>query len=397
VPKDRYDVVIVGGGGHGLATAYYLAKLHGITNVAVLEKGWLGGGNVGRNTTIVRSNYLLPGNEPFYEHSLKLWEGLEQDLNFNVMFSQRGVLNLCHSDAQRDAYTPARQRHADDGRDAELLDARVRSAHGPGLDFDNARFPITGGLLQPRAGTARHDAVAWGYAAGGRPALGVDIIQNCEVTGFASRGRPITGVETTRGRIGAGKVGLAVAGSSLLAEMAGMRLPIESHVLQAFVTEASSPGSTRSSPSAPGISTSASPTRAGWSSAATSTATTPMPSAATCPWSSTSPPAAWRSFPISAAVRLLRSWGGVMDMTMDGSPIIGKLPSTGSISQRRLVLWRLQGDAGLGLVLRPHRPPGLAGRAARAFTNTCYLRDNPAGVHRELWQHELPAAGPGWW
>src|SRR5881394_1779435 len=240
--KAEYDVVIVGGGGHGLATAYYLAKEHGITNVAVLEKGYIGSGNAGRNTTIIRSNYLLPGNEAFYEWSMKLWEGLEQDFNYNAMVSQRGVLNLYHSDAQRDAYARRGNAMRLHGVDAELLNRAAARRMVPFLDFENARFPVQGGLLQRRGGTARHDAVVWGYAHAAS-ALGVDIIQNCEVTGFVrdANGK-VTGVETSRGRIGAGKVGMAVAGSSSrVAAMAGLRLPIESHVLQAFVSEAIKP------------------------------------------------------------------------------------------------------------------------------------------------------------
>src|SRR5215212_7556810 len=240
-PKPSYDVVIIGGGGHGLATAYYLAKEHGIANVAVLEKGYLGSGNVGRNTTIVRSNYLLPGNVPFYEWSMKLWEGLEQDINYNAMVSQRGVLNLYHSDAQRDAYARRGNAMRLNGIDAELLEREFVRAMVPYLDFDNARFPIQGGLLQRRAGTVRHDAVAWGYARGASD-RGVDIVQNCEVTGFTIVDGRVTGVETTRGTIRAGKIGMAVAGnSSRVARMAGLRLPIESHVLQAFVTEGLKP------------------------------------------------------------------------------------------------------------------------------------------------------------
>src|SRR5487761_274452 len=212
-PKPAYDVIIIGGGGHGLATAHYLAKTYGITRCAVLEKGWIGLGNAGRNTTIIRSNYLLPGNNPFYELSMKLWEGLEQDLNYNTMVSQRGVLNLYHSDSQRDAYVRRGNAMRVHGVDAELLNARDVRRLLPFLDFDNARFPIQGGLLQPRGGTARHDAVVWGYAraASGR---GVDIVQNCEVTGFLLEGGRVTGVKTSRGDIRARKVALAVAGNT---------------------------------------------------------------------------------------------------------------------------------------------------------------------------------------
>src|SRR3954464_6021114 len=212
-PKAEYDVIVIGGGGHGLATAYYLAKEHGITNVAVLEKGYIGSGNAGRNTTIIRSNYLLPGNNPFYELSMKLWEGLEQDLNYNAMVSQRGVLNLFHSDAQRDAAARRGNAMRMHGVDAELLDTNAVRRMLPFLDYDNARFPIQGGLLQRRGGTARHDAAAWGYARGADQ-RGVDSIENCEVTGFDSRDGGITAISTTRGPIKARKVGLAVAGNT---------------------------------------------------------------------------------------------------------------------------------------------------------------------------------------
>lgn len=198
-PRTSYDVVIVGGGGHGLSTAHYLAKEFGVRNVAVLERGWIGSGNVGRNTTIIRSNYLLPGNEPFYELSMKLWEGLEQDLNYNAMVSQRGILNLYHSDGQRDAYARRGNAMLLAGAGAELLDTEGVRKLCPFLDFDNARFPIKGGLYHARGGTARHDAVAWGYARSADQ-HGVDIIQNCEVTGFQIEGGVCKGVETSRGR-----------------------------------------------------------------------------------------------------------------------------------------------------------------------------------------------------
>src|SRR5271170_10533 len=219
-PKAEYDVVIVGGGGHGLATAYYLAKEHGLKNVAVLEKGWLGSGNVGRNTTIVRSNYMLPGNVPFYEWSIKLWEGLEQDINYNAMVSQRGVLNLYHSDAQRDAFARRGNAMRLHGVDAELLDRAQTADLVPYLDFDDARFPIQGGLLQRRGGTARHDAVVWGYARAADQ-RGVDIVQNCEVTGVQTKAGRVVAVETSRGVIHADKIAVSVAGnSSRLAAMA---------------------------------------------------------------------------------------------------------------------------------------------------------------------------------
>ena len=193
-PQKHYDVIIIGGGGHGLATAYYLAKLHGITNVAVLEKGYIGGGNTGRNTTIVRSNYQLKPNSQFYEHSMKLWEGLSQDLNYNVMFSQRGVLNLFHTDAQRDAAVYRGNAMRLNGVDSELLDLDGVRKLMPHLDFSrNTRYPVLGGLSQPRGGTARHDAVAWGFARGA-DGLGVDIIQKCEVTGIKRTGDKVLGV-----------------------------------------------------------------------------------------------------------------------------------------------------------------------------------------------------------
>ena len=328
-PQRAYDVIVIGGGGHGLATAYYLAKVHGIARVAVVEKGWIGSGNVGRNTTIIRSNYLLPGNIPFYEFSMKLWEGLEQDLNYNAMVSQRGVLNLFHSDAQRDAYVRRGNAMRLHGVDAELLDAAAVHRMAPLLDFENARFPIKGGLLQRRGGTVRHDAVAWGYARAAS-SLGVDIIQNCEVTGFIRQAGRITGVETTRGEIRAAKIGMAVAGNtSRLAQMADLRLPIETHVLQAFVSESIKP-------LIPGVVTfgaghfyiSQSDKGGlvfggdldGYNSYAQRGNMPTMEDVCT---------EGIAIIPAMGRVRMLRSWAGVMDMSMDGSPIIDRTPHAG--------------------------------------------------------------------
>ena len=238
-PKKHYDVIIVGGGGHGLATAYYLAKEFGVTNVAVIEKGYLGGGNTARNTTIVRSNYLWDESAHLYEHAMKLWEGLSQDLNYNVMFSQRGVLNLGHT--LQDMRDISRRVNANrlNGIDGEVLDAQGVKEIVPHMDCSsNTRYPVMGASWQPRGGVARHDAVAWGYARGA-DALGVDLFQQCEVTGFEIEDGTVTGVETGPfGTIKAGRVGCVVAGNSgVVAGMAGFRLPLESHPLQAFVSE----------------------------------------------------------------------------------------------------------------------------------------------------------------
>ncbi len=329
-PKPAYDIVIIGGGGHGLATAYYLASVHGLTNIAVVEKGWIGGGNAGRNTTIIRSNYGLAGNTAFYEHSMKLWEGLEQELNYNMMVSQRGVLNLFHSDGQRDAYAQRGNAMRMNGVDAELLDAGAVRQMAPFLHFDHARFPIMGGLLQRRGGTARHDAVVWGYARGASD-RGVDIIQNCEVTGFsrAADGR-ITGVETTRGHIGAGKVGVAVAGnSSQVAATAGLRLPIESHVLQAFVSEALKPV-------IPGVITLGAghfyisqSDKGGLVFGGDIDGYNSYASRGNMPVLEDVCEGGMAIMPMIGRARLLRSWGGICDMTMDGSPIIDHAPVAG--------------------------------------------------------------------
>ena len=326
-PKPAYDVVIIGGGGHGLATAYYLAKEHGITNVAVIEKGWLGGGNTGRNTTVVRSNYLWDESAALYEFSLKLWEGLSQDLNYNVMFSQRGLISLAHSQHEMQAIRRRVYAIQLNGIDSEFLTPAELQAFCPIINIDpKARFPIVGASLQRRGGTARHDAVAWGFARAA-DSRGVDIIQNCEVTGLKIENGKVVGVETMRGFIGAKKVGIAVAGhSSVLCAMAGFKLPISSHVLQALVSEPIKPVLNTVITSGlvhvyvsqsdkgelvlgAGIDSYNSYSQAG------------------------SPPitegtlnALTQLFPIFSRLRMLRQWGGIVDTCPDASPIMGKTP-----------------------------------------------------------------------
>ena len=237
-PNAAYDAVLVGGGGHGLATAYYLAKEHGIRNVAVLEKGWIGGGNTGRNTTVIRSNYFYPESVALYDFSLRLYEKLNRELNYNIMFSQRGVMIVAHSELEMEIAARIVNAMQINGTDAELLGPAEVVKRIPLLNTGpSARYPVFGGIWQGRAGVARHDAVAWGYARAA-DALGVDIIQNCEVTGFLVEAGRCTGVETTLGTIRARSVGLAVAGhSSVMAEKAGFELPIRSFSLQAMVSE----------------------------------------------------------------------------------------------------------------------------------------------------------------
>ncbi len=323
-PKPEYDIVIIGGGGHGLSTAYYLAKEHGLRNVAVLEKGYIGGGNVGRNTTIVRANYFLPGNSEFYSHSLKLWEGLEDDLNYNVMHSQRGLINLFHSDGQRDAFARRGNAMINQGDDAILLDREGVRKHLPYLDFDNVRFPVYGGLLHPRGGTARHDAVAWGYARGADQ-RGVDLIQNCEVTGIDVQNGKVTGVQTTRGAIRAKKVGIVVAGrSGQVAAMAGMRLPIESHILQAFVTEGLKPVIDHVVSFGMGHFYISQSDKGGLVFGGDLDFYASYAQRGNLPMMEHVMDAAMTLMPVIGQARVLRSWGGIMDMTPDGSPIIDK-------------------------------------------------------------------------
>jgi methylglutamate dehydrogenase subunit A len=335
-PRPRYRVVIVGGGGHGLSTAYYLASQFGITDVAVVEKGALGLGNVGRNTTIVRSNYFQPANIRFYEYSLKLWEGLEQQLNFNAMVSQRGTLNLFHTEAQRDLFTRRANQMRLLGVDAEPVSRERVKALVPLVDLDNGRYPVLGGFLQPRGGTVRHDAVAWGYARAASR-VGVDIIEHCEVTGLKRdaagvASARVSGVHTTRGLIEADTVCLAVAGnSSQLATMAGLKLPIESHVLQAFVTEPIKPVLDVVVTYGAGHFYVSQSDKGGLVFGGAIDGYNTYGQRGTLPVAEDVAMEAVTLMPALARVKVLRQWGGVMDMSMDGSPIISRTPLDGLI------------------------------------------------------------------
>ena len=328
-PKAHYDVVIVGGGGHGLATAHYLASVHGVRNVAVVEKGPIGLGNGGRNTTIVRSNYLLPSNTRFYEKSLQLWEGLEQDLNYNVMMSQRGVINIFHSDPERDAAVRRGNSMRLQGVDAVLLDREGVRAMLPMVALDNPMFPIVGGLLQPRGGTARHDAVIWGFARAA-DRRGVDILEDCEVVGIRRKGGKVAGVETTRGFIGAGKVGVAVAGAtSRLATMAGLRLPVETHLLQAFVSEAIKPYLNCVATFGAGHFYISQSDKGGLVFGGNLDGYNSYSQRGNLPLVEHLMGAAVAMIPSLSRLRVLRQWAGIMDMSMDGSPFICKTPIEG--------------------------------------------------------------------
>ncbi len=329
-PKPAYEVIIVGGGGHGLATAYYLAKEHGITNVAVLEKGWLGGGNTGRNTTIVRSNYLWDEAAHLYELSLRLWEGLSQDINYNVMFSQRGVLNLGHSlQDMRDIHRRVNANRLQ-GIDAEVLSAAQVKAMVPILNTSpGARYPVLGASLQRRGGVARHDAVAWGLARAA-DARGVDIIQNCTVTGIRRENGRVVGVQTSRGYIGAGKVGVVAAGhSSVIAAMADLRLPLESHPLQALVSEPMKPvihtvimsnavhGYISQSDKGDLVIGAGIDQYAGYGQRGSFHVIEGTLAAIV------------ELFPSLSRVRMNRQWGGIVDVCPDACPILGKTPVRG--------------------------------------------------------------------
>ncbi len=329
-PKREYDVIIVGAGGHGLATAYYLAKEHGVTNVAVLEKGWLGGGNTGRNTTIIRSNYLRDESAAIYDHALKLYEGLSQELNYNIMFSQRGVLNLAHN--LHDLRELSRRVNAIrlNGIDSEILTTEQVKAMVPIMNTSpHSRYPVLGASLQRRGGTARHDAVAWGFARGA-DARGVDIIQNCEVTGIKRNGAGVEGVQTSRGFIEAKKIGVVAAGhSSVLADMVGLRLPIESHPLQALVSEPIKPVLDAVVMSA-AVHVYVSQSDKGEL----------VIGAGIDSYNSYAQRGSFQVvqhqigallelFPIFSRLRMLRQWGGIVDVCPDASPIISKAPIKG--------------------------------------------------------------------
>jgi len=329
-PKKKYDVIVIGGGGHGLATAYYLASQHGIRNVAVLEKNWIGGGNTGRNTTIVRSNYLWDESAHLYEKSLQLWEGLSQELNYNVMFSQRGVMNLGHT--LQDIRDIERRSNANylNGIDSEVLSPKQIRQIVPIMNTSpNARYPVLGASFQRRGGVARHDAVAWGFArAADRE--GVDILQNCEVTGILRERGVVSGVETSRGRIGATKVGVAAAGhSSVIGSMAGLRLPIESHPLQALVSEPLKPvlhtvvmsnavhGYISQSDKGELVIGAGVDSYVGYGQRGSFSIIEGNIAAIV------------ELFPVFSRVRMLRQWGGIVDVCPDACPIIGKTPIRG--------------------------------------------------------------------
>jgi len=329
-PKPSYDVVIVGGGGHGLGTAYYLAREHGIRHVAVLEKGWIGGGNTGRNTTVIRSNYLFPESAALYDHALRMWESLAQELNYNVMFSPRGVMMLAHT--VHDEQVSRRHVHANRaaGVDNEWLTPAEAKAFCPPLNIGDIRYPVRGAALQRRGGTARHDAVAWGYARAA-DSLGVDIIENCEVTGIHRHDDgSVAGVETTRGTIRAPRVGVVAAGhSSVVMKMAGVELPLESYPLQAFVSEPVKPVFpcvVMSNTVHAYISQS---DKGELVIGAGTDAYTSYTQRGGLHITAHALEAICELFPMFRRLRMLRSWGGIVDVTPDRSPIIARTPVPG--------------------------------------------------------------------
>ena len=306
-PKQEYDVIIIGGGGHGLATAYYLAKKHNLKNIAVVEKGWIGGGNTGRNTTIIRSNYLWDASAGLYDHALKIWEGLSQELNYNVMFSQRGVMNLAHN--LQDVRDLKRRTHANrlNGIDAVWLNTDEVKKFCPIINTSqNIRYPVLGGTLQKRAGTARHDAVAWGYARAA-DSMGVDIIQNCEVKNIKRNNNGVEGIETTKGYIKTKKIGVVAAGhSSVIAKMVDLKLPLESKPLQALVSDKGE------LVIGAGTDDYVSYSQKGSHDIVEGTLN-----------------AILELYPIFSRMRMLRQWGGIVDICPDASPIVSKTPIKG--------------------------------------------------------------------
>ena len=327
-PRKHYQAVIIGGGGHGLATAYYLAAHHGIRDVAVIERGWIGGGNTGRNTTVIRSNYFFPESARFYDFSLSLYEGLSRTLNYNIMFSQRGMWSFAHDRHGVEMLRRSVNAMRLNGVDAEFHSGEEVQRRIPGLN-PSPRFPIVAGLFQPRGGTARHDAVAWGYARAA-DALGVDIIQNCEVTGFDQCNGRITGLRTSRGDIATDCVGMAVAGhSSVLAQRAGFRLPIVSYALQAFVSEPLKP-ILDTVVLAPSTGTYLSQSDKG--ELVIGSALDLFPSYAqrgSLPVLEHTAAGLIDLFPQFSRVRLLRQWAGIVDVTPDSTPILGESPVRG--------------------------------------------------------------------
>jgi methylglutamate dehydrogenase subunit A len=329
-PKSSYDAIIIGGGGHGLATAYYLAKNHGLKNIAVLEKSYIGSGNVGRNTTIVRSNYMIGGNTAFFEKSLQLWEGLSHELDFNCMVSHRGQIVLAVNPGQMDSSARRGNIMRLNGIDAELLDRNQVMKEVPYLDYSkDARFPIYGALLQPRAGTVRHDAVAWGYARAASQ-LGVHIIENCDVSAILKDGDKVVGVETSRGKILSNKVGIAVAGhSSHVAAMAGLKLPVESHILQAFVTEPVKPLVHHVVSWGAELFYLSQSDKGGMVFGGHIDGFNTYTQRGQFFKTETVMQCAISLMPFMSRMRLLRQWGGIMDMTPDGSPFICRTPISG--------------------------------------------------------------------
>ncbi|MEZ5923236.1 MAG: sarcosine oxidase subunit beta family protein [Hyphomicrobiaceae bacterium] len=330
VPKPSYDVVIVGGGGHGLSAAYYLAERYGIRNVAVVEKGWLGGGNTGRNTTVIRSNYYYPESARLYDLSVRLYEGLSRELNYNIMLSQRGMLEIAHSPAELELYARMVNAMRINGIDMELLDPQDVRKLVPILNPDeDIRYPNCGGMFQPRAGIARHDAVAWGYARAADQ-RGVDLIQSCEVTGVSMAGGRVTGVETTRGAIGAGRVGLALAGNTTpIASMVGLELPLQSYTLQAMVSEPLKP-CLHTVVASLGIGVYLSQSDKGELVMGGGLDRAPSyTQRGNLPMTQNIISGLLELFPCFESLKVMRQWGGIVDVSPDSSPILGPTPVDG--------------------------------------------------------------------